>query len=349
MSRPAKVLLIRFSSFGDILATGSVVASLAQKFPGAEVHWLTREDFAQAASLVPGLHKLWHLPSARRQTGFKARLHQLGQIWDLCQNLRQQQFTHIYDAHNTLRSNLISWGVRSLRTHFLQKSQYRFRRLLLFKFHKNIYPKPFTLQRALLEPLAPWGISKEPPAAPVLKISPLLKATVRQKLRFPDPEKPLVVLAASASFALKRWPLPSWKALILKRTDLNFALMGGPEDLFLRELSMAATDRCLNLAGQLDYSESCAVVDLAKAVVSNDTGIMHAAEQLAKPCVALLGPAPFGIPCRPLTLVLEKNLACRPCSKHGQGPCVNPEFQKCMVDISVDEVDRALSKVLSGV
>jgi ADP-heptose:LPS heptosyltransferase len=61
-------------------------------------------------------------------------------------------------------------------------------------------------------------------------------------------------------------------------------------------------------------------------------------EQLGKPTVALMGPAPFGFPSRPSTKIMELNLSCRPCSKHGQGPCVNKIYHQCLVDITPDQV-----------
>ncbi len=103
--------------------------------------------------------------------------------------------------------------------------------------------------------------------------------------------------------------------------------------------------RVINLAGQLSLSESACVVAHAQALVSNDTGLMHVAEQLGKPCLALMGPAPFGFPSRPATEIFQIPLACRPCSKHGQGPCVNVELQKCMRDIQPGAVAQSLRRV----
>jgi ADP-heptose:LPS heptosyltransferase len=80
--------------------------------------------------------------------------------------------------------------------------------------------------------------------------------------------------------------------------------------------------------------------------VSNDTGLLHVAEQIGKPSIALMGPAPFGFPSRPKTKIFEIDLSCRPCSKHGQGPCVNSEYQKCMRDIKPEDVSRHLRSLL---
>ena len=348
---PVKILILRFSSYGDILATSSVVKALSLRFSGAEIHWLTRADFASAAELSPQVRKIWSLPSARKQKGIRARWQQFLEMKDLADKLRREEFTHIYDAHNMLRSQTITFLIRGplgifSKALFLRKSQYRLKRILLFRFRINLYPKPFTLQRALLEPLQKWGIPLEPPQAPVLGLPRALEIEVKQKMRFADPSKPTVVVGASASYVLKRWPVKNFIDLVKLRKDLNFVLLGGAEDLFIREITENESVHCKSLAGQLDYAESCAAVFWADAVLSNDTGVMHAAEQLDKPCVALMGPAPFGVPCRSQTLILERDLSCRPCSKHGQGPCTNSVYQKCLVDISVLEVSEALNRAL---
>jgi ADP-heptose:LPS heptosyltransferase len=100
--------------------------------------------------------------------------------------------------------------------------------------------------------------------------------------------------------------------------------------------------RVLNLSGQLSLQESTAAISLCRGLISNDTGLLHVGEQLGKKTIALMGPAPFGFPSRPSTRILELNLPCRPCSKHGQGPCVNEKFQRCLVDITPEQVHREM-------
>jgi ADP-heptose:LPS heptosyltransferase len=260
-----------------------------------------------------------------------------------------ENFTHIYDAHNNLRSRLLSWqlnGFLSWRTwfggrRFLRRSIYRWKRFLLFRFHKNTFPKPFSGQFALLEPLRRWNIPVAAPKTPQLFLPLTTVSEVLTRL----PVREYVALAPSAAFPLKRWPLEYWRELILQMPQTRFVLLGGPEDVFLNELVQADPSRVFNFAGRLSLLESAAVVAGAQALVANDTGLMHVAEQIGKPCLALMGPAPFGFPSRPRTEIFEMDLPCRPCSKHGQGPCVNVEFQKCLRDIKPERVARSLRRL----
>lgn len=327
-----KILLIRFSSFGDVLQTLSVAGRIGQSWPDAEVHWVTRAEFAPLLQGHPHVKKVWSLPKG---AGF-------AELFRLAMQLRKEGFTHVYDAHNNLRSHILGWLLIGSGHKFLRRSIYRWRRFLLFRFRVNKFPKPFSGQFALLEPLAKWGLPVTAPAVPQLFLA---KSSQRA---LPPNFSSFVALAPSAAFALKRWPLEYWKELIDRFPDTKFAVLGGPEDVFLKELTEGREDRVVNLAGKLSLLESAEVVAASQALIANDTGLMHVAEQTGKPCLALMGPAPFGFPSRPRTTIFERELWCRPCSKHGQGPCVNKEFHKCMRDIRPAEVAEGLRRILGA-
>lgn len=327
-----KVLILRFSAFGDVLQALSLVGRVRSDWPDAEVHFCTRADFRNLVETHPGIAKVWCL---NKSEGFAG-------LWKLGAELKQIPWTHIYDSHNNLRSRVLCWALngffqlRRLRKghHFLRRSLYRWRRFLLFRFRINLFPQPFSGQGALLEPLVAWNLRPEPPPVPQLFFAQALGL---------DLPSSFIALAPSAAHPLKRWPLSYFCDLVRMMPQEKFVILGGPEDQFVEEIVRVAPDRVHNLAGKLTLVESAQVVQKAKSLVSNDTGLMHVAEQLGVRCVALMGPAPFGFPCRPSTTILERNLSCRPCSKHGQGPCVNKDvFQKCLVDILPAEVVSAL-------
>lgn len=339
-----KILLIRFSSFGDVLQTLSVAGRLGVDFPQAEIHWVTRREFAPLIETHPHVQKVWSLNQGAS----------LADVLKLGVALRREGFTHIYDAHNNLRSRILSlllngffaWRLWTGQQKFLRRSIYRWRRFMLFRFRRNLFPQPFSGQFALLEPLKKWGLRTEPPALPQLFLDARLVAQTVKKVALPQQMTSFVTLAPSASYALKRWPVEYWKELIANNRDLNFVLLGGPQDIFMQELVAVDPSRVMNLAGRLSLQESAHMVAASQALVSNDTGLMHVAEQIGKPCLALMGPAPFGFPSRALTEILEVKLSCRPCSKHGQGPCVNPELQKCLRDIRPQTVSAHLRRAL---
>lgn len=330
-----KILIIRFSSFGDVTQCLSVAAKLKKRFPESEIHWVVRQDLAELLSRNPNIAKVWSL---NRQDG-------LSGLFKLIKELKKQNFSYIYDAHNNLRSFIIGLLLRPpfhfAKVNFIRKSQKRWKRILLFKFHKNLYRQPFSGQRDLLEPLAPWGVDEELPQPPQFFVDPHALLQAKSKLQSWHEEK-FIVLAASAAYPLKRWPISHWQRLIQLEPQKKFVLLGGENDLFLNEVANIAPQRVLNLVGKTSLQESAAVISLSHQVIANDTGLLHIAEQLGKNCIALMGPAPFGFPSRKSTKILEINLPCRPCSKHGQGPCRNKELQKCLVDIRPEQVQQEI-------
>lgn len=337
--KSAKFLIIRFSSFGDVVQTLSVPSALKASFPGAEVHWITRKDMAPLLKNHPNIDKIWEFD---RKAGLPGLI-------KLCLQMRKEGFTHIYDAHNNMRSRVISWILRPLGflgvgPKFIRRSIRRWKRLLLFKFRINTFEMPFSGQRDLLEPLQSWGVSKKAPASPQIFPSEESRKKAQEVLgHFLG----AVALAPSAAFFLKRWPKEYWQQLILLCPDQRFVLLGGPEDSFIEDIKDVAPDRVLNLAGKCSLQVSSSVVSLSEALISNDTGLLHVAEQLGQKTIALMGPAPFGFPSRTSTRVLEIELKCRPCSKHGQGPCVNTfKYHQCLVDITPDQVAMELKLLL---
>ncbi len=337
-----KILIMRFSSFGDVLQTLSVAGKLGEAFPSAEIHWVTREEFTPLIETHPHVQRVWSL---KRGANWQ-------QLWQLGTELNRQKFTHVYDAHNNLRSRVLGWRLQGClgwlrftgRVKFLRRSIYRWKRHLLFKWRINLFPQPFTGQFALLEPLQKWGLQPTPPAVPQLLLPPISNSEHRAILE----KGGFVALAPSASHPLKRWPLQNWIQLIEAMPSTQFVVLGGPEDQFSHVLSEVAPQRVLNLAGRLDLAASAQVIQSAAVLVSNDTGLLHVAEQIGKPCLALMGPAPFGFPGRPLTEILQVDLPCRPCSKHGQGPCINAVFHRCLRDITTRQVLAQLRRILDA-
>lgn len=84
-----KVLLIRFSSIGDIVLTTPVIRCLKQQCVGAEVHFLTKANFREVLIANPYIDKLHLLAKNERE---------------LIQQLKAEGFDYVIDLHHNLRS-----------------------------------------------------------------------------------------------------------------------------------------------------------------------------------------------------------------------------------------------------
>ena len=95
-----KILILRFSSIGDIVLTTPVVRCLKQQLPGAEIHYLTKSPFRSVLKNNPYIDKLHLLEKPLSKT--------IG-------SLKKENFDFVIDLHNNLRTRLIKLrlGVKS--------------------------------------------------------------------------------------------------------------------------------------------------------------------------------------------------------------------------------------------
>lgn len=331
-----KVLIIRFSSFGDIVQCSSIVELIRQKYPEAVIDWVTRSEFDYLVKLNHDVHHVW---SFNKKLGFKGLL-------DLGLKLRAEDYDHVYDAHNNLRSSLLSIMMRTKlfqRPNWLTRSKDRFKRILLFNFRINTFPKPFKGIHSYRAPLAKWGIIPNDDEKLVTwDFKPEARAKVGPFLK----DKRTIVLVPSAAWEMKRWPLPLWKKLIAIMPQYNFVVLGGKEDLFCEELKEVDPSRVENLAGKLSLVESCALIEKSELVISADTGLLHVADVLGVKALSLMGPTAFGFTTGKQIHTMEVDLPCRPCTKDGRGSCSQDVYQKCMVDITPEKVSQEAQHLL---
>ena len=102
------------------------------------------------------------------------------------------------------------------------------------------------------------------------------------------------VFAPGAEFGpAKRWPAAHF-AELARQLDLPVVLLGSGKELELCEdialpVNQAQAGKCLNLAGKTSLAHAFAAIAAAKAVVSNDSGLMHVAAAFGVPQVAIFG------------------------------------------------------------
>lgn len=344
---PAKLLIIRFSSFGDIVQASAVPRAFQAAHPGARVDWLVREDFATLLSSNPAINRVISFERRRGLCG----LIQLA--WTLAS--ATEGYTHLYDAHSNMRSRVVSAVFRLRRwlpekgrrsAHFLRRPKERWRRFLFFKLRLNTLPRPYRGAESFLRPLKSWQIALQVPRGPQFEIKAEIPVAIERELLALG--HPVVALAPSAAWAMKRWPKDHWRRLISLLPQARFILLGGNEDTFIAEIASADPTRTLNLAGKLNLSESSAILKRADLVIANDTGLLHVADQMERPTLALIGPTAFGYPSHPTSRTLETKLKCQPCSKDGRGRCTNEVYQRCLVDLQPEAVAAAAQDLLSS-
>ncbi len=159
-----------------------------------------------------------------------------------------------------------------------------------------------------------------------------------------------VVLAPSASFPSKRWPVDSFVELakkLLHSTQDKVIILAGPGDEFCKVFDAIPDKRLVNLQGKTSLKESMAILSKAICSIGNDSGMNHIAEAYGVPCLTIFGPTDprFGFaPHGSQSYFLSKNLSCKPCSTTGSKACTRERLY-CMEEISVDEVFNTYLKM----
>ena len=153
-----------------------------------------------------------------------------------------------------------------------------------------------------------------------------------------------VALAPGSIWGTKRW---AGYAELVTRIEGPVVVIGGPEDAALAEQVVAAApDRAHSAAGVLSLRASGAVLERARALVTNDSAPLHLAGAVGTRVVALFGPTvpSFGFGPRGADdrVVEVSDLPCRPCSRHGPQVCPLGHH-RCMTEISVEQVAKALT------
>lgn len=335
-----KILIIRLSSIGDVLQCMSIIGGLKKQFPDSQIHWVVRSDITSALKMDNRIDKIW---SFEKKKGFSG-------LWAMTKKLKKERFDYVYDAHSNIRSNIIKFQVcpfwkrwLGIAPKFTMRSKERIKRILLFRFRINKFPKPFRGMISFQEPLKRWGVTDFESPMPQWVFE---KDVVEKVNRLLPQNKRYVCLVPSAAWEMKRWPVAYWQKLV-SLSKYHFVIIGGKADTFCEEIAKIAPERTTNLAGKVSIMGSCYVVHRSAVTISADTGFIHAADLFQKQGIFLVGPTAFGFPTGKQIRIMEEKMPCRPCTKDGRGKCSQTVYKKCMMDISPESVKNTLSQLLS--
>lgn len=347
-----KVLIIRFSSIGDIVLTTPVVRCLKLQI-GAEIHYLTKASFESVLTHNPYISKIYTI---EKRTG------------EVLPKLRKEQYDYIIDLHHNLRTFLIKWRLPLVKSFSFKKLN--FEKWLLVNFKINRLPNRHIVDR-YLETVQSLGVKNDGQGLDFFLPNDMLNLYDLVNLKKNNIFLPLVPtrgedmkLQNEENIDLKGYiALPigagrNTKALtvekiahICQKIDYPVVLLGGKQEISKGdaiEMIVNATqekEKIFNLVGKCSLLESAAIVKNAMAVLTGDTGLMHIAAAFRRPILSVWGNTipEFGMyPYYPTgkdrNTTLEINdLPCRPCSKIGFAVCPKEHF-KCIEQLEVLEI-----------
>lgn len=328
-----RILVVRFSSIGDIVLITPLLRALRTRHPGCYLAVATKEEFAPLLRHNPHIDRIIELAAGDRLTR-------------LARDLRTESFTHHLDLHDSMRSRALRLLVRG-QWHGYPK--HRLARATLIRTKRNIYP-PGTPPVAERYFAAARDLDVAPDGGPPdVYLDPAERVRARtwlKDLRLGD-GRPVVVAAPMAAHFTKRWPVAQWRDLVSSLTarGVDIVVVGGPNDVAAcQSVAEAGGTRAVSATGAAGLQGTASLIDRARVVVAGDTGVMHMSTALDTPVVALYGPTVESLgffPYKARATILERDLACRPCSKMG-GPVCPLGHHQCLAGIGHEEVVSAV-------
>lgn len=319
-----KILILRFSSIGDIILTTPVIRCIKKQIPNADIHYCTKKAFVSILENNPYLDKI--IPLENSFAELKSRL-------------KAENYDHIIDLHNNLRtlriklSFLFSSKIGSFDKINLKKLQaVKFKKLSALP-NIHIVDRYFSATKKLGVVNDNLGLNYFFP--PNFTCKDLPQEFAQNYIAF----------VIGAQFQTKQLPVSKAIEICQKSPKQKFVIVGGKEDFQRGKAIAEACSNVLNVCGEYSLDGSAFLVKNARLVISNDTGLMHIAAAFNKKINSVWGNTipEFGMypymPQHPENYSIHevKNLTCRPCSKIGYKACPKEHFN-CMEKQNVEEI-----------
>ena len=319
-----KILVIRFSSIGDIVLTSPIVRCLKNQIKDCEVHFLTKKAFVSIVENNPNIDQIHSIEK---------------DINEVIPQLFKEDFNFVVDLHNNIRTYLVK---KKLKKPSFTFSKLNIQKWILVNFKKNFLPDIHIVDR-YFKTVEPFGVKNDHLG---------LDFFINDKDKIKKSQLPETHRNGFVGFVIggkhSTKMLPDEKIIsICKKINNPIILLGGPEDFEKGEsIKKNFGDKVYNACGKYCINQSASLISQAKKVITNDTGLMHIATAFKKKIISVWGntvPA-FGMyPYLPETLkgnsliVEVENLPCRPCSKIGFKKCPKKHFN-CMNLIDEEKI-----------
>ncbi len=322
-----KILIIRFSSIGDIVLTTPVIRCLKEQLDGeVEIHYLTKKAYSDLLSSNPHITKVHAIEKSTNE---------------IIKNLQDETFDYVVDLHKNLRSSRVKKQLKSFSFSF---DKLNFKKWLLVNFKINRLPKIHIVDR-YINTVKALGIKNDEKG-----LDYFLPKGIENTLSFEIP-KTYTAIALGANHNTKKIPEHKLKELLIQNKN-KFILIGGKEDAKIGEsLEKIDPKRIINACGKTNLNQSAYILKCASAVITPDTGMMHIAAAFQKKIVSIWGSTvpEFGmypylnqVNIDKSTIIEVKDLSCRPCSKIGFDKCPKGHF-KCMEEIDVNRISQLIN------
>lgn len=335
----SKILIIKFSSLGDIILSTAALRAIRQKFlHNYKISFLVGEESKDALLSCPYIDELLVCDFKNKDKGIKGLL-------KLAAALRKKNFDIVIDLQNNRKSHLLSFLTLALNRYGYNNGKFGF--FLNYRI-KDTLPKidPVTHQFRILKML---GIELEdaklelwPTSEDQHYIDEFLKS------QWLSENQMLIGINISASprWLTKNWPLHRFIKLCqhLSGRDMRIVITGAEKDSAFANtlINNLKNIKIINACGKTTVNQLACLIKRCGVFISSDSAPLHVAAAVNTSFIALFGPTDpkRHLPPAKDYIVIRKDLSCVPCYK---SKC---KTKKCMELIEPQEVLEAIDKLL---
>ncbi len=321
-----KILIIRFSSIGDIVLTSPVVRCVKKQL-GRKVHFITKSKFRSTLEHNPHIDKIYTIEK---------------EITEVLDQIKEEKYDLIIDLHKNLRSKrlILNLGIKSI-----SFNKINFEKWVRVYTRLNLLPKKHLVDR-YFDSLSTIGVTNDGEGLSYHH------GLTEFDLADLMPTERYVSIVLGATYHTKRIPKEKLE-IIIQNSALKCILLGGSDVKELAEDLKSKYPQVTNLCGEVSLNESAALVLNSKYTIAGDTGLMHMAAAFKTPTMVFWGSTAFELGMYPYygsnydvqhIHMVNKNITCSPCSKIGKDICPKGHF-KCMMDLSEQEIVTAIKRL----
>ncbi|WP_300660384.1 glycosyltransferase family 9 protein, partial [Fluviicola sp.] len=202
-----KILVVRFSSIGDVVLTTPVIRCLKEQLKNTELHYITKKAFKPVLEQNPYIDRIITIDKS------------VDEVVDV---LKQERYDYVVDLHNNIRTLRLKRALKVKSSAFPKKN---FSKLLLTTFKINRMPKVHVVDR-YFEAVKILGVKNDLKPCDFY----LSENDTVDLSSYGLAEKNFIAVAMGAQFATKQMPV-SLMAEVLDQIEKPIVLLGGPTDL----------------------------------------------------------------------------------------------------------------------
>ncbi len=317
MNNAKNILIIRFSSLGDIVLTSALIRALNHNHSPHRLYFLTKERYVELLQFFDHpINPIEYTTIHEKPGGF----------FKLAKEINRLEIDLIIDLHNNLRSNLLVPLISAPKKLKVDKRRKARKNLIRMKLNPS---PPIAMYKLFQAPLTELGLGHE-------ALLPTLNVTSEKKTK-------LVGIHPFANHIGKEWPLDKYIQLTTQLLHDGYAV----------RFFLPAGKACHKLPAETELYNNLSLSDLVLRIaectyfIGNDSGPVHIAAATGANTIAIFGSTDPRLGFRPVGSgnhrVVQNHLKCRPCSLHGALKC-RKDF-KCLRSVEIADVLNAFAQI----